>query len=203
MRLVLLLVALLSVPASAQVTLPRPPRVSLPSGGRDLPPLQGSAARAYAYSAAATVGGIGAGYVLYRVLPDARTDGEFAPRTVGLSVVALAAVLGPTVGNSTLGADDDARRAVLIKSGSLAAGATLAFLGGGLCAVASFDGSPGDGCYAMFYGGIGIAAVGFVAGTAIDLSTIPRNAARAREERQQRTVTVAPSGAGLSVRVPL
>lgn len=205
MRLVLLALALLAAPAIAQPDpVPDILRWLESRPRRDLRPTHDSAARALGYSAAATVGGAAVGYALYRVLPS-RPDGEFSPDVLGLSVVLVAVLIGPSVGPVTLGADDDAAgRGVAIRTAGLVGG--LGVVAGGflVCLATEQTTSYGRECPSgSLFLGAAVAGTALVAGTAVDLASIPRYARLARIERAGRPVTVRPAGAGLAVRVPL
>lgn len=169
-----------------------------------LPPLHTSGARAYAYSAAATAGGIGLGYVLYRALPEGDpTLDSFSPRDAGLLVIAIGAVGGPAVGNLTLGAEGDVRRGLLIRSAGLCVAAGLAAATFAVCAPGLGDASSTCDATANAFvvGGAVALGAGLLGGAVYDLATIPGNAREAR--RQRGRVQVAPAGAGLMVTVRL
>ena len=110
-------------------------------------------------------------------------------------------IVGPSVGNISLAANADVELAIIAKSVGLGAGG--AYLLGSMVGCALSLGGSSLACETMFTGSLVLAAAGLVVGTAVDLGTIPRNARRTADERQRRHAIVAPSGAGVVVRVPL
>ncbi|GAB5534215.1 MAG: hypothetical protein Rubg2KO_04640 [Rubricoccaceae bacterium] len=159
------IVALLSVLAISAEAQPSPPL---------------SAERALVYSAGATAGLVGVGYVLQQTLPRVPEDSDaFSPHLIGTSVIAIGLMAGPSVGNSLLGADDDVKRGWALRSTGLAVSAAVASVG--VLGCTNIWGGPPN-CNAEFYlGAAGVIAVGTLVGTAAyDLATIPGNAAEAR-----------------------
>ncbi len=219
---VLVLAALAAPAASGQPaaldSVPPRPSFSVPVTG-DFAPPQTSAARAYLYSAAATAVPVAAGVLLLQASGPSGTAGQVTPGDVGIVLVIAGAWLGPAAGNLSLGAGADVRRGAVLTAGGFLTGAVLA--GGavavaGVCVVGDLAQGRlgGEGCTLgplaaglLIAGGVA-AAVGTVAGTAYNMGTIPRNAARAqRYRRAYSRVSVTPrwrSGEpALSVRVGL
>lgn len=178
----------------------------------DFQPLHTSKTRAYLYSIAATAGmvvlGVATNEVIRSIDPVAyRDNGRYI---TGYVIAGTGLVLGPAVGNWTLGAVEDANRAGRVKAIALVTAAglvTIGFLGTATTAV---TGSP-DGVSTLMpltYAALGVALVGTLAGGAMDLASIPQNARDAqRRQRRPATATVSagmtPSGPGLAVRVGL
>ena len=190
--------------ASGQPLAPPAPDLPPPT----LRPSHSSAGRAYLYSAAATAGTVGLGLLLVEVLPKGDpTRDSFTPQDLAWVVVAAGAIGGPSVGNLTLGAGDDVGRAYTVKAIGVAGGGGLVLLGvvSALSCVA--DGPPCGAAEGLLVAGAVVTGAGLVAGTAYDLATIPRNAARARRSRQSPPVSVAPGwrggGPALALRVGL
>ena len=92
----------------------------------------------------------------------------------------LGAVAGPSVGNAVLGAEDDVRRALVIKGVGAGIGAGLVVGAFGAC----FPLGDASTCDALgeplFVSALVAVGVGLVAGTIYDLATIPENARPAR-----------------------
>ena len=162
-------------------------------------PLHASAPLAYAISAGATVGTVGLGYALYRVLPpgDPYSDAP-SPRAVAFAVVAIGALAGPSVGNLTLGAVEDANRAIILKATGIGAGAAIA-LASVIPLAGCMGGSSCPLVVPLVYAGAAVAVSGVVVGTLYDLATIPGNAT----EAERRTVAVGLGGAGLALTLRL
>ena len=185
-------------------SLQRLPPFSIPIR-EDFEPPQTSAGRAYLYSAAATGGTVALGYLLYMALPESDlTESSFSANYVGVVVMGLGVVAGPAVGNLSLGAVDDVKRAQAISAAGFLSGAVLVTVSLGAAA----GGDPGTVSEGLFVAGVALAGAGYVGGVAYTLATIPRNAARAQRYRQSYPrVAVAPGwrsgGPALSVRVGL
>ena len=182
----------------------------------DFAPPHASAARAYLYSAVATGGLVAAGLLVEEALGDSPPESDGSLRDgIGPALVIFGVLMGPSVGNLSLGAVEDARRAFVPKAVGLGVGAGLGAAGlttALVCTLSSFDTGDTGGCgtvvIALFVSGAAAATVGVGIGTVRDLSTIPANAERARRYRQAHPhVTVAPGwrsgGPALSVRVGL
>ena len=212
-----LALVLVAVPASGQpastdsVAVLPPFRVPITE---DFAPPHTSAARAYLYSALATGGAVAVGLALEAALGDSPPESDGSLRDgAGPGLVLIGVMLGPSVGNLSLGAAGDARRAFVPKTIGLMAGGALVLMGLGsefLCVADQL--ATGEGCrgnYTVFLTVAGVVtAGGIVVGTVIDLTTIPANAARAqRYRRAHPRVSVAPgwrAGApALGVRVGL
>ena len=195
MRLALLpalALALASAPhAQVYTDRPAPPPGSTAGGAA---PRSVSAGEAYLYSAAATGGAVALGYVLYRVLPGDPTRDSFTGRDLGLGLIAVGVVGGPSVGNAALGAEDDVNRALLIKGVGAGVGAGLAVAAIATCF--SIGDSP-PACDSLgtplFVGALVAVGAGLVVGTVYDLATIPGNARPARS-RVGGGVGVGPGG---------
>ena len=180
MRLALPALAFLLVAAPrAQGVAGHPAPPAVPLGGGAVGAV--TAAEAYLYSAAATGGTVALGYALYRVGPGDPTQDSFTVRDAGLALVVLGAVVGPSVGNLALGAQDDAQRAVVIKLIGVGVGAGLAAAGVATCF--SIGDTP-PACESvgtpLFVGAALAVGTGLVVGTVYDLATIPGNARPAR-----------------------
>ena len=199
-RALLLALAALAAPAAsgqpvAVDSLPRRPPFHVPIT-QDFAPPQTSAARAYLYSAVATGGPILVGVLLNEVAPPSE-DG--AVGQVAVALVLTGAMIGPMAGNLSLGAASDVRRALVPKSIGAVGGAVLFLAGAGaglLCitdALATGGECDGGAVTALWVTAGVVMAGGLVVGAAMDLATIPANAARARRYRQAHPrVTVAP-----------
>ena len=154
-----------------------------------------TAAEAYLYSAAATGGAVALGYVLYRTLPGDPTQDSFTGRDVGLALIAVGVVGGPSVGNAALGAEGDVQRALVIKGVGAGVGAGLAVAAIATCF--SIGDTP-PACESLgtplFVGAVLAVGTGLVVGTVYDLATIPGNARPARP-RVGGGVGIGPGGA--------
>lgn len=182
--------------------------IPLPRG--DFEPAHTSAAAAYAYSAAATLGTAAVGYGLYRILPDAdgtRSTG-YAPNEAALFLVGLGGMLGPYVGNLTLGAGADVQRTFgIISKGLIAGGIGMT----GAVALVPLCFAETDGPLCQAAGGLLVASaavmvVSFVGGAVYTLARIPANARAAqRYVEHYGRVELAPAseGAGFALRVRL
>ena len=191
MRALLLLLAV--SPALAQVPAARLPSPPADSAAVDFEPLQTSAARAYLYSVAATGGLVAVG-----LLADAAAGGsgvgplgdpEYDDTRL---IVAVSLLVGPSVGNLTLGAGADVGRAFAVKGAGVVAAGGLLLVGlGTTLACVGADCDAGSG---LVTAAAVVAVAGFAAGTAYDLVTIPGNAARARRHVRGRggRVSLAP-----------
>lgn len=157
----------------------------------DAQPLQTSAVRAYVYSAAAT-----GGLVLVGILVDAASDASSVSDGsvldgIGPALIVSGVMMGPSVGNMTLGAVGDVKRAARFKMIGVGAGMGLAAVGLGTgigCVLSNLGGGGPDTCgsltLGLFVSAAVVASAGAVVGGAYDLATIPRNAERARQYRQ-------------------
>ena len=174
------LALLLASASHAQVLASHPAPPPSPFAG-GAAPREVSASEAYLYSAVATGGAVALGYVLYRVLPGDPTQDSFTGRDLGLALIAVGVVGGPSVGNLTLGAENDVNRALLVKGIGAGVGAGLAVAAIATCF--SIGDSP-PACESLgtplFVGAALAVGTGFVVGTVYDLATIPGNARAAR-----------------------
>ena len=194
-----LLAAASTASASAQPVVPDTALTGSPHA--DEGPPQPSAARAYAYSAAATGGAVVLGLLTNEVLRsiDAAAYREDGRYVAGYVVIGTGLVLGPAIGNVSLGAVDDVEAAGRIKVAGIVAGGLIATVGV-LTPIATL--ATGDPGYVETFPtlvtlGLGVATLGTVVGGVMDLSTIPRNARRARQSRSgPPSVAVAPGWRG-------
>lgn len=194
MRLALpALVLLLATAPDAQV-LARHPAPPMTEGGAA--PRTVSAGEAYLYSVAATGGAVALGYALYRLTPGDPTSDSFTARDLGLGLIAVGLIGGPSAGNSALGAEDDVNRALLIKGIGVGVGAGLAVTA--IAACFSISDTP-PACESvgtpLFVGALVAVGTGVVVGTVYDLATIPGNARPARGRAARGGVGIGPGGA--------
>ena len=180
-----------------------PPTVAAPSGSP-----QASAARAYVYSLAATGGLVGLGVLTEHAVDAASDDDVSALRGIGY-VVGLAGVLvGPAVGNVSLGAGADLETSTTIKMVGVGSGFVIPAVGFVATLACYAASGEAEACGDVLRGSLTLGRIalvgGLAAGAAYDLATIPRNAERAH---QMRPVTVGPGlrqgHPTLSVRVGL
>ena len=192
---------LLVSPAAAQVPAARPPSPPADSAAVDFEPLQTSAARAYLYSVAATGGLVAAGLLADAVAGEGGVASVEDPEYDNTRlIVAVSLLVGPSVGNLTLGAGADVGRAFAIKGAGVVVGGGLLLVGlGTTLACVSDD----VGCGRLSGAATAVAAAGFVVGTVYDLATIPGNAARAQRHVRGRggRVSLAP-GYAVRARTP-
>lgn len=214
MRPLVLLALLATASASAQApaeSLPPRPPLSVPFEG-DFEPLQTSAPLAVVYSIAATGGLVAVGLLVNEVVSSSMPESD---RPFGLTVPALVLIqsglmLGPSVGNFTLGAARDVNTALKVKLYGMGIGAAISVVGLLLIPAAVIVGSPdviGHGAFPLLQASLYVAGAAVGAGAVYDLVTIPRNAALARRYRRQYgaalvpTIDVRTGTAGLALRV--
>lgn len=200
---------LVAVPASAQ-----PCRDALVKIRPDcrFAPMQSSAAVAYLASIGATAVTVGGGYLIYAYGPGDPTRSSFTSEEVGGLVMALGVMIGPSVGNLTLGAGDAVAYGMRPKMIGAVMGSGLGLAGMGLalgCVLSNPDGG-GEGCgpaedaaVVLLVTGAAAVGTGLLVGTMIDLATIPSSARRLHTERDAErpsvTVSLAPGGVALRV----
>lgn len=175
-------------------------------------PVQSSAVVAYLASIGATAALVGGGYLLYEYGPGDPTRSSFNSEEVGIFVMSLGALVGPSVGNLTLGAGDAAARGMTPKMIGTVVGSSIALGGVGIaigCVLGNVDGGDcglaGDVAVGLVVTGAAVTAGGILVGTVIDLATIPGSARRVRaEQRAARSAVTASAGPqGLALRVAL
>jgi hypothetical protein len=167
-------------------------------------PITTSVTAAYAASIGATVGLFGGGVLIVHVSGYSPDDDLTVPHKIGLGMIGAGVMMGPSLGNVLLLGrfDPSAARGAALRASALGAGVVGVVIGAG-CVLGQMGGDATD-CSAPMYVGAGIAVLGLVGGTIYDLAVIPHNAARAREAvATPRRATLAPSGRGLALRVPL
>ena len=197
-------------PPAAPDSVARLPAFSVPVV-RDFEPPHTSAARAFAYSTAGTVGPILLGLLANRAFPPDDEDGPLSMLGTGLIVAGVMA--GPPLGNLSLGAVESVRQAGRPKVIGVAVGSGIILVGVAATAGCALEGAGARGAcvadpLALLTAGGAVVATGMAVGSVIDLATIPANAARARRYRQvHSSVSAAPGwragGPALAVRVGL
>ena len=205
-RLVLaaLLLAPLAVAAQPADSLVALPRYSRTVQG-NFRPLQTSGSRAVLYSATATGVPILIGTALLLAAPPMRPNGDpTVSGGVGAMLVISGVMVGPPLGNVTLGAGESVQHGVDIMLVGMKVGSGLVVAGAGvlLLAVASGPNSPAaDLSLGLIVGGAGVFFGGFAVAGMYSFATIPANARWAREARangnrvraREVSVQVAPS----------
>ncbi len=185
-----LLAALLFIPlvASAQpadslVTLPRYHRTVQ---GNFRPP-QTSAARAYLYSATATGVPVLLGTATLLVATPTRPSGELSPiGIVGTTLILSGVLIGPSVGNMTLGAGETVERGIGIMLVGMKVGSGMVVAGAGtlvLSVVTGPDGLSTLPALVLVAGGAAVFLGGFLVAGAYNMAMIPANARWAQRAR--------------------
>ena len=196
---------LLCASASAQVPEPHLyPPLRTPFGAE---PLQTSALRAYAYSVGIPLASVAGGYALYSLLPENGPD-ESAGRqgeAVAYAIMIAGGFTGSLVGNFTLGARDDLRTSLTVRTVAIVGGGGLMLTGGMLCVLSTFGGGQecSSGPLALVFVGLATFVGGTAGAIAYDLATIPANAREARERVEARQRQALQVGLGAHDGVPV
>ena len=154
---------------------------------RDFEPPHTSAVRAFAYSVVGTVGPVVLGLLANPAFPSTPEDDPLAMLGTGLIVAGV--MIGPPLGNLSLGAVESVEQAGKPKVIGVTVGTGIVLVGVVATVGCALEGAGAQGAcvgdpLALLTAGGAVVATGMAVGSVVDFATIPRNAERARRYRQ-------------------